>query len=261
MFFLNRLIVEFLSPLSCGILLLLLSLLCHILQRGQLGVFFQILGLLVLLGFGYGLGTRGQLAELENRYQPVDLSTVSPARFRAIRYVVVLGSGHVSDPRLPPNSQIGGSSLYRLVEGIRLLGKVAGASLVISGGQGYDPVPNADLVASVARILGVTAGKIIIEKRPRDTIEEAELLQPLLQEQPFLLVSSAAHMARAMAIFSQRGMDPIAAPTDYIIKEHLNPPAAAYFPSSGNLALSKRIIYEWIGTVWSKIKKITANSP
>jgi len=73
-------------------------------------------------------------------------------------------------------------------------------------------------------------------------------------------VTSAAHMARAMDIFIRQGMRPIAAPTDYILKQHINPPAGACFPSTDNLNISKRIIYEWIGTLWAKIKGIAGKS-
>lgn len=261
MFFLSRLIVELLSPFTCSLILLIISLLFYVFHRRYLGIIFQVIGLLILLVLGYGVVTKNQLLILEDTYRPFDLTAVSTDLRKEIRYIVVLGSGHVSDSRLPVTSQIGGSSLYRLVEGIRVARELPGTSLILSGGVGYDPIPNADVVANVANILGLDSSSVIIENRPRNTIEEASFLKPLLQEKPFVLVTSASHMVRAMDIFLQNGMYPIAAPTDYILKQHVNPPAGTLFPSTNNLNISKRIIYEWIGTLWSKIKRIIGNSP
>jgi len=261
MFFLNRLIVELLSPFTCSLILLCVSLLCYLFHRRYLGIVFQVSGLLILLVLGYGVVTRNQLLILEDTYHPFEVTSIPTDLKEEIHYIVVLGSGHVSDSRLPVTSQIGGSSLYRLVEGIRVTRELPGTSLIISGGVGYDPVPNANVVADVAIILGLDSKSVIIENRPRDTSEEATLLKPLLQKKPFVLVTSASHMARAMDIFLQNGMHPIAAPTDYILKQHVHPPAGTLFPSTDNLSISKRIIYEWIGTLWLKIKRVIGNSP
>lgn len=38
----------------------------------------------------------------------------------AIKYIVVLGGGHVSNPELPVTGQFGEDALVRLIEGIRL---------------------------------------------------------------------------------------------------------------------------------------------
>ena len=260
MFFFNRLLVELLSPFVCGLSFLTVSFLLYLFGRKRLGMFFQVSGLLILIVLGYGTVTREQLLSLERSYPPLNISAISPGIRKEIHYIVVLGSGHVSDGRLPVTSQIGGSSLYRLVEGIRLKRALPGTSLVLSGGIGFDPVPNADVVANVADVLGVEKQSVIIENRPRDTLGEAMLLKVLLQDKPFVLVTSAAHMARAMDIFIRQGMRPIAAPTDYILKQHINPPAGACFPSTDNLNISKRIIYEWIGTLWAKIKGIAGKS-
>ena len=132
--------------------------------------------------------------------------------------MVVLGSGHRSDTRLPVTSEIGSTSLFRLVEGIRLLKSLPDSVLVLSGGKGFDIVPNAEVVAGVAQELGVPGREMIVESRLENTAQEAALLAPLLGETPFVLVTSAAHMPRAIRIFQEAGAKPLAAPTDYIIK-------------------------------------------
>lgn len=255
MFLLSRLAVEALSPLSLSIILFIAGLLFNLFHKRKLGIFFQSLGLLVILTTGYGLFTRQHLFSLENQYPPLNLATLGKERKEAIKYIVVLGSGHVSDSRLPVTSQICGSSLFRLVEGIRLSRELPATQLILSGGIGYDPVPNGEVVAGVARSLGMDTQRILVENRPRDTIQEAKLLQPLLQDKEFILVTSAAHMSRAMSIFGELDLSAIPAPTDYVLKQHHNPPASSFFPSLQNLGIAKGVLYEKLAAIWAFLKK------
>ena len=216
--------------------------------------------LFIQLFFGYGFVIKKEIDQRESLFPALTQERIAALQDIKISYIVVLGSGHVSDPRLPETSQIGGTSLYRLAEGIRLLNLFSGAKLVVTGGVGYDPVPNADVVARVAESLKVPRDRMIMENRPRDTAQEAELLKPLLGPEAFILVTSALHMPRAIEIFKNLGMQPIAAPTDYIVKHHIVEPPGSALPSPGNLDLARRIIYEWIGSIWNKVKSVLADS-
>jgi len=254
MFFLSRVVVELLVPLNLCIVLLFITLFLLWFKKVVAGFFSLTTALIILLLSGYGLWSTDYFIAQEETYPALTDHKIRTLNSTKIKYIVVLGSGHVSDKRLPVTSQIGGSSLFRLVEGIRLMNYFPSARLIISGGIGHDPVPNGDVVAQVAEILGVVPGKILLETRPRDTMQEAELLYPVLGKDTFILVTSALHMDRAMAIFIQYGMQPIPAPTDYIIKKHINKPPGSYLPSTRNLDLTKRMIYEWVGMLWMKIK-------
>ncbi|WP_163339178.1 ElyC/SanA/YdcF family protein [Desulfopila sp. IMCC35008] len=189
----------------------------------------------------------------------MDEKKIAEYRKQKVQYIAVLGSGHVSDPRLPSTSQIGSSSLFRLVEGIRLHNELENSTLIISGGVGYDPVPNARVVAEVAGILGVDQNDMIIEERPRDTIQEAEIIREKVGGTPFILVTSAYQMPRAMGIFEDAGLHPIPAPTNYIIKEYESASPADILPNAGNLSLSKQVMYEKLGYLWKLVKTNLAN--
>ncbi len=242
MFFLSRAAVELLVPFNLTIVLFLITLFFLLFKKLKAGIFTLIAGLLVLLFCSYGFFTTDYLMNKERLYPALTSKKIDALNLNEIKYIVILGSGHVSDKQLPVNSQIGGSSLFRLVEGIRLLHYFPAAKLVVSGGIGHDPVPNGDVVAKVAESLGIPLGKLVIENRPRDTLQEADFLHELLQNGEFILVTSALHMPRAMAIFTQRGMNPIPAPTDYIIKKHVSKPPGSYLPTTRNLDLAKRMI-------------------
>ena len=127
----------------------------------------------------------------------------------------MLGGGHVSDPRLPANSQISAAALGRVVEGVRLHKAVPGSKLLLSGGAVFDPVPEAEVMAQIAVLLGVKPQDIRLESDSRDTAEEAEIIAKMIGREKFILVTSAAHMPRSMALFRRRGLQPIPAPADF----------------------------------------------
>ena len=253
-------LLDIFTPLNIGIFLSIGALFLLLFRKAKLGVLFLCVALLLQIFCGYGFIVKSEIGKREQLFPALSMEKVAVLNTQHIEFIVVLGSGHVSDSRLPETSQIGGSSLYRLTEGIRLLNLFPGSKLVLSGGVVYDPIPNADVVKHVAESLGVAPERIITENRPVDTVQEAQYLLPLLGKEPFILVTSALHMTRAIDIFKTFGMQPIAAPTDFIIKHHVVEPLGMFFPSAANFDLSRRIIYEWIGTVWSKIKISIKNS-
>ncbi len=141
-----------------------------------------------------------------------------------------------------------------MVEGIRFQRMLPKSKLVISGGRNFDPVANARVVGNLALQLGVNPDKMIIEDRPRDTFEEAELLGPLLADHPFVLVTSACHMARALRLFRAAGMRPLPAPTDYIIKNKPGDVFHTSLPTCENFYIAQQLFYEWLGSLWSNVK-------
>ena len=256
MIVLARFFTPFLMPLPLGMLFILLGLLFVLLRLRKLAAAALLCSLSIFLVFGYGLpARRSRLHELERQYPPLQLVQMPDEQRQQIKFVVVLGSGHVSDPAVPETGQLGTASLYRLFEGIRLHRELPESWLVVSGGVNQeDPVANAVVVGRTAQQLGVDGGRLVIEDRPRDTVEEARLLAPLLKDAPFILVTSAAHMGRAMQIFQKQGLQPLAAPTDFILKDRQRLSSASLLPSSFNLGLSEQVVYEWLGSLWSRLR-------
>ena len=121
-----------------------------------------------------------------------------------------------SDPRLPANSQISAAALERVVEGVRLYKTIPGSKLLLSGGRVFDPVPEAEVMAQIAELLGVKSQDISLESDSRDTADQAVIIGKRIGRERFILVTSAAHMPRSMALFKKRGLQPIPAPTDFL---------------------------------------------
>ncbi len=250
-----RAIIPFFEPLPLSLALLIAGLGLLFVKRRKAALAAVGAGIGILLVFGYGVFTKPVLYSLERSYPPLIVERIVPEVRDKIRHVVVLGSGHVSDPDLPKTAQIGGSSLYRLVEGVRIYRLLPGSRLVICGGVIPDPVTNARVVSDVARQIGIPVQDTIVEERPSDTVDEARVLQGLLGSAPFVLVTSAAHMKRAVGVFQRFDMHPLPAPTDFIIKNRPGGAAESWLPNCGNLWISQRVIYEWLGSQWAWLKK------
>jgi len=83
-------------------------------------------------------------------------------------------------------------------------------------------MPIAEAMKELSLALGVSDDDIILESKSTNTYEEAVYTEPIVNNHKFILVTSASHMLRAMGIFKKKGMNPIAAPTGYLVKGSRN---------------------------------------
>ncbi len=248
-FLLKKIAAHLLSPLSLCIELLLLGLfLLWFTRKQRAGKIIVSLGVILLCLFSYCAVSDIFLRPLEHKYPPL----INLADVHGVKWVVVLGGGHISDPGIPATSQLSDASMARLVEGIRLYKMLPGSKLVVSGGSGFDPVPEAVIMADVARAIGVNGRDLVLESLSRDTKDEARLIQEIVGKDRFVLVTSAAHMPRSMALFEKRGMRPIPAPTEYLAAESRGP--AMFFPSADGLERAERAFHEYLGLAWAKLR-------
>ncbi len=207
-------------------------------------------GVVLLTLFSYGLFTNSLLRSLENKFPPlIDLGEVSD-----VKWVVVLGGGHISDPRLPITGQISNSGLARLVEGIRIHQRLSESRLVLSGGVVFDPVSEAKTMADVAISIGVNQRSLLLETVSKDTKDQARNIKKITGNNRFILVTSASHMPRSMALFRKLGMKPIPAPTDYRIKKLQGIHPGSFFPSAMELRKMERAFHEYLGLAWAKLR-------
>lgn len=172
-----------------------------------------------------------------------------------VDYIVVLGGGYTWNPEWAPSSNLISNSLPRLAEGVRLWQANPGAKMVFTGARAMtNPVSTAEAGARVAESLGVPRSQIITLDEPKDTEEEAAAVAKAVGQQPFLLVSSASHLPRAMIFFRHAGLSPIPAPANQLaITSPLNP-WERVIPSPVWLLHSDRAIYESMGRVWQWLK-------
>ncbi|MCH7750439.1 MAG: YdcF family protein [Acidobacteria bacterium] len=82
-------------------------------------------------------------------------------------------------------------------------------------------------------------------RRPRslDSKDQALAIQALVGGDRFVLVTSASHMPRTVAMFRKVGLDPIPTPTEYLSKtKQSSSIPSAVFPSAGGLAYPPIVI-------------------
>ncbi|MBU2495203.1 MAG: ElyC/SanA/YdcF family protein [Candidatus Omnitrophota bacterium] len=252
-FLVKKIIGMVLSPLTLfGLLFLCGFLFCRSKSRQNIGRFLIALAAFALLVLSYQPVADRLVGPLERKYPPL----INRVGLPEIRWIVVLGGGHTSDPSLPVTGQIDETTLVRLTEGIRLQRLCPGSKLLLSGGAVYDLKTNAEIMAEVAETLGVKRNTIVLETISRDTADEAEAVGRIVGHDRFFLVTSAYHMARAMLLFENAGLRPISAPTGHLVKTgNGKRPPNFYFPRTDNLRKSEIALHEYLGILWVKTGK------
>lgn len=221
-------------------------------RREGAGKVLVTVGTLLLFTFGNTFFSGLLIGSLENDY-PVFDPQERAAELNGLKYVVVLGGGTYYNDEAPGVVYPDRTTMNRLAEGIRLFRQLSGSKLVLSGGGAYGQAVSADAMERVARRLGVDGDDIIVERESINTYDEARLLKPLLGGEPFLLVTSANHMPRSMALFRGQGLDPVAAPVDFLVAGKRYVKILDLFPSVRNLYKTETAFYEYLGWVKERV--------
>jgi uncharacterized SAM-binding protein YcdF (DUF218 family) len=258
MFALKKLLSALVQPhfLLLAVIGLGLVLLCFTKrQRAAKAMLFAGIALMALLSLGPV--ARTLVCPLEASYPPLlaeataassTLSDGSPAP----RWVVVLGGGHAESRSLAPIDQLSAPSLVRLAEGIRLQRLLPESKLLLSGGSNGRETTEAQVLAAAGTSLGAPQDRMVLESQSWDTIDEVRALRALLGKERFVVVTSATHLPRAMAMFKKAGMNPVAAPTDYLAL-HESSGIVDWIPHAGAGFVIERALHEYLGLFWAKL--------
>ena len=159
-------------------------------------------------------------------------------------YPIAVLTGYAEhDPDHPLSSQVNSASALRLLEALKLFQSSPGSTVIISGTGVVAGIMRDVLVSS-----GVPAEQVRVDVESVSTFESAKHLALVLGKKPFLLVTSAGHMPRAMGVFRKAGMAPLPMPTHYLTKR--NPLATQYFPTPTHLELSDLAVSEYAALAW-----------
>lgn len=254
LFLLKKFISTFFQPLSIVLVLLVSGLmLLWTSRKKSLGKISLTLGTILLLLASYGFLADRIVASLENRYLPLlDVKIIHNSQ--DIKWIVVLGGGSLPDPRLPLSSQLSPDSLTRLLEGVRLHRQLPGSRLILSGGAVFQSVPEGETLAKTALLMAVSENDVVRENKSLDTADQAKSISSIVGHNRFILVTSAIHMPRSMALFRKFGMDPIAAPTNYMVVTQSQLHPGMFFPDSGYLRKMEAAVHEYLGMIWMRVQ-------
>lgn len=189
---------------------------------------------------------------LESHYPALPASPLPP-QTEGCRAIVVLGGGHSDSPEMSSVNQLSSSALARLAEGIRLARQLPRARLIVSGYNGPNRLTHAQVLANAAESLGMDPARITRFDDTRDTDDEAQAIRRELGPQPFLLVTSAWHMPRAMALCEKAGLHPVPAPADFMFKPGADSNWSLLTFDLGALERSTKAIHERLGLLWARL--------
>jgi uncharacterized SAM-binding protein YcdF (DUF218 family) len=138
----------------------------------------------------------------------------------------------------------------RPVATVELARRYPQARVIFSGGTPAKTIaPEAIVARYIFTQLGVAPGRVIYEERARDTWENFVYSRPLAKPKPgevWLLVTSAYHMPRAMAIAREVGWTMQPWPSDYLTAPHTNFEGGSLSENLGHLDLAA---HEWAGLI------------
>jgi len=189
------------------------------------------------------------MAPLERSFQPVNVKRVKAD------VIVVLGGGTRDRSWLGLGPEPGGASLQRVVAAIKLQ-RALHIPILITGGAGDPAQPHlsdADAIARAASDLGVLEKDIVIDNKSRNTLESARASRGMLKGSRIILVTSAYHMKRSVALFKKRGFDVIPAPVGYWA-EHRPATLFSFIPNADSLSTSAVALSEDISFIWYSMK-------
>lgn len=242
MYALKQSVAVLIMPTTVALLLIAVGGLILLRGRRRAAVYLFSCGALLAYLSSIPLVGNALLAPLERAHAGFsDDVAIPPAAF-----VVVLGSSYSPRTGVPITAALDREALVRLVEGIRLARKLPGATLIVSGGAPAGSVPTAHGYAELALQLGIDPSALIVLDAPLDTTEEARAVAAQTGQAPFLLVTSASHMSRAMRRMEAAGARPIAAPTGQLTSV-LRWSWRDFLPTSAGLLKSERAIHEYVG--------------
>jgi uncharacterized SAM-binding protein YcdF (DUF218 family) len=247
-FILSKTIGIMLLPANFLIGVGLVGMLLLLTRFASLGRKLMVASLLLLIVCAFSPFGNWVLYPLETRFPPWDVSRGAPdgivvlggpidPDLSAIHGVPVIGAG--------ADRLIAATSLARQYPKARLL--YTGGSATLISGDGRE----ADYALQVFESLGLPKERVEIERRARNTWENAEFAKIIAAPKPgerWLMVTSAYHMPRAVGVFRQAGFAVEPYPVDWRVGDRSDLWTFRKYAIDG-LSTVEVSVREWMGLV------------
>jgi len=253
--FLSKLLPIFIYPLGLACCLLVIALLLK--QQSRWMKITISAALFTLWIGGNGWVAMALTKSLEWQYFP-------PEQLPKADIIVVLGGG--TGPVQYPREivELGGAA-DRIFYAGWLYHQGVAPRLLLTGGylswRGTINGSPAEDMAMILKMLGVPDDSMLLEEKSANTYENALFSKDILDREgvsQVVLVTSALHMPRSVALFENQGIEVIPAPTDYTVTQinweklwefNLTQQIFYLFPTVGNLSATTSALKEYIG-IW-----------
>lgn len=254
--FLSKLLPIFAYPLGLACIFLIIGLIL-LLKKPRPGR-AAVITALVILWVG---GNRWVAASLT---RGLEWQFISKTTIPKSEVIVLLGGGTAPFEPPRPMVEINGAG-DRIIYAAQLYKQGIADHILVSGGNinwssWGSSTPASEMVV-LLEMLGVPEQALWIQDRSQNTREDAEFSKVILNEkriEEIILVTSALHMPRSVALFEKQGFKVIPAPTDFKItqagwenlwKASLESYMIALFPSTENLSSTSVALKEYIGLI------------
>lgn len=200
-------------------------------------------GALLTLVFSSGFTATVLSSPIEYQWPSVQDARSHPETKR----IVVLTGWAADDPGLALSDRMNASSAFRVLMTLELHRQRPELPIIVSGSA-----VTARVMADVLIATGVPAAQVSLEDQSTFTAQSAELLKPMVGDAPFLLVTSAGHLRRAMGTMEHYGLKPVAVPTDHRNARDWSHADATPKPES--LVTSDLAMHEYLGVLWYRLR-------
>ena len=244
-FWLSKLLWIALSPDLVLVFLILLGVIMLLGGAVKKAKFLLSLSALILLAISILPLGSSMIAPLENRFP------ANPPLPPHVDGIICLGGGenpYLSHKR--EQAQLGDAA-ERIIAFVRLMRAYPKATPLFSGGSGDPAHPeykDADVARMVLADLGIDSAAIVFESGSRNTYENGRISKAIARPEPgqtWILITSAAHMPRAVGVFRKLRWEVIPYPVDYVTPPEMT--LGMNLDFSWNLNRLKDGLREWIG--------------
>jgi uncharacterized SAM-binding protein YcdF (DUF218 family) len=245
-FLLSKTFGFFAIPSNLTVSLGLLGLLLLPTRFVRAGRRLVVASLVILAILGLSPLGNALIIPLEQRFPPWDFARGVPDG------IIVLGGAIAPDISAARNDAALNEAAERMTAVPELARRYPDARILFSGGSGaliYDEGNEAEFALRLFESLGIARGRILLEDRSRNTVENALFSKAIAQPkggERWLLVTSAYHMPRAIGIFRKVGFAVEPYPVDWRTRGLVD--VWRPFPTMGEgLRRTDIAVREWVG--------------
>ncbi len=259
--YLSKVLPQFVLPVGLTAILLFLTLFL-IKKKPKTAFWLVLISLLVVSTAGNAYFSAFLTRSLEWRYMPPTGEVKADA-------IVLLGGG-TEAPDTPRQMVEINSAGDRVLYAAQLYKAGAAPLIILSGGnmsysQARSTTPAQEMQAMLVG-LGVPQEALVLQSQSQNTAEDAYFTSAILAEKQIrtvILVTSAAHMERALMMFASPEISIIPAPTDYNVTQRSWENLMRWdwktilthvMPDGGNIARTNLILHEYLGIFFYRVK-------
>ena len=217
-------------------------------RASRLGRALLVMSAVMLAVCGFSPIGNLLLYPLESRFPAWTPSQVAPDG------IIVLGASIDGDISTAHGTPVVTTSADRIIRTAALARKYPNARVVFTGGNPNlisSDAKEADFAAEIFESLGIDKSRLILERRSRNTYENAQFTKALVDPKPgerWLLVTSAFHMPRSIGLFRKAGFAVEPCPVDWRVGTGSDVVAFTDIAEDG-LSRTNVAVREWLGLI------------